>query len=58
MDLITIAMLLVIMFFLGQTFSLFNYELTVAWGLQESSEEVGDIGVSIPHAQVIHDCTG
>ena len=46
MDLITIAMLLVIMFLLGQTFSLFNYELTVAWGLQESSEEVGSVGVA------------
>lgn len=25
---------------------MFNYELTVAWGLQESSEEVGDVGVA------------
>ena len=34
------------MFLLGQTLSLFNYELTVEWGLQESSEEVGDVGVA------------
>ena len=44
--LISIAIILVIMFLLGQTLSLFNYELTVAWGLQESSEEVGDVGVA------------
>ena len=44
--LISIAIILVIMFLLGQTLSLFNYKLTVAWGLQESSEEVGDVGVA------------
>jgi len=44
--LISLSIILVIMFLLGQTLSLFNYELTVAWGLQESSEEVGDVGVA------------
>lgn len=44
--LISIAIILVIMFLFVQTLSLFNYELTVAWGLQESSEEVGDVGVA------------
>ncbi|WP_406669947.1 hypothetical protein V7O67_09645 [Methanolobus sp. ZRKC4] len=30
----------------GQTFSLIDYDLTVSLGLQESAEEVGEVGVS------------
>ncbi|MCK5534244.1 hypothetical protein KAI68_03935 [bacterium] len=44
--LISIGILLSIMFLFGQTLSLFNYDLTVSLGLQESVEEVGEIGVA------------
>ncbi|MFC1771598.1 hypothetical protein ACFLZV_06910, partial [Candidatus Margulisiibacteriota bacterium] len=44
--LISIAILLVIFFLLGQTMALFNYDLTVKLGLQESVNEVGKIGVA------------
>ncbi len=44
--LISIASLLVIFFLVGQTFSLFNYELTVELGLQESEEEIGKVGIA------------
>jgi hypothetical protein len=31
---------------MGQTFSLMNYEAAVTFGLQESVEEVGDVGIA------------
>jgi len=37
------------MFLLGQALSLFNYELTVVWGLQEPREEVGDYTLCLKH---------
>ncbi len=43
---IIIAVLLVIMFLMGQTLSLFNYEMTVEMGLQESEQEIGRVGVA------------
>lgn len=44
--LIIIAIFLNIMFLLGQTWSLFDYEFTVSIGLQESLAEVKEIGVA------------
>lgn len=44
--LISICILLAIMLILGQTLSLINYDLTVSLGLQESAEEVSDVGVA------------
>ncbi len=44
--LIIIAVFLVITFLLGQTLSLFNYELTVKMGLQESKEEIREVGIA------------
>ena len=43
---ISIASLLVIMFLAGQTLSLFNYNLTVELGLQESEKDVGKVGIA------------
>ena len=44
--LISVGLLLTVMFLLGQTLSLFNYDLTVQWGLQESATEVTNVGVA------------
>ena len=44
--LIVIAVLLGILLLVGQTFSLFAYELTVSWGLQESADEITDVGIA------------
>jgi len=41
-----IAIMLLIMLLSGQTLSLFDYELAVSLGLQESVEEVTKVGVS------------
>lgn len=44
--LIGLGILLTIMLLIGQTFSLINYDLTVSIGLQESVEEVSEVGVA------------
>ena len=44
--LISLGILLTIMLLIGQTFSLINYDLTVSLGLQESVEEVSEVGVA------------
>lgn len=44
--LISMAVLLVGMLFLGQTLSLFDYDLAVELGLQESVKEIGKIGIA------------
>ena len=44
--LIIVAAILVVMFLAGQTLSLFNYQITVEMGLQESADEVTDVGVA------------
>ena len=44
--LIGLGILLTIMLLMGQTFSLINYDLTVSLGLQESVEEVSEVGVA------------
>ena len=44
--LISIGMLLIPMFLLGQTLSLVNYDLTVLLGLQESEEEITKVGIA------------
>ncbi|MFC1787311.1 hypothetical protein ACFLY8_04705 [Halobacteriota archaeon] len=44
--LIVIGILLTIMFLVGQTLALFNYDLTVSLGMQESEEEVGKVGIA------------
>ena len=44
--LISLGILLTIMLLMGQTFSLINYDLTVSLGLQESVEEVSEVGVA------------
>jgi len=44
--LISLAVLLVIVFLGGQTLALFNYDLTVKLGLQESVDEIGKVGIA------------
>jgi hypothetical protein len=44
--LISIGVLLTILLLAGQTFSLINYDLTVSLGLQESVEEISEVGVA------------
>ncbi len=44
--LLGLAVLLVVLLFLGQTLALFNYELAVSLGLQESAEEFGGVGIA------------
>ena len=44
--LISLGILLTIMLLIGQTFSLINYDSTVSLGLQESVEEVSEVGVA------------
>jgi hypothetical protein len=44
--LIVIAIYLVAMFLAGQTLSLFDYDLTVNLGLQESEDEIGEVGIA------------
>jgi hypothetical protein len=44
--LISIGILLILMFLLGQTLSLIDYDLTVSLGLQESEEEITKVGVA------------
>ena len=43
---IIVAVLLNIMFILGQTLSLIDYDLTVSLGLQESEEELSSVGIA------------
>ncbi len=40
----------ILLMLIGQTMSIFNYDLTVRWGLQESLEEVGEHGVQVNRA--------
>ncbi|MBT8315016.1 MAG: hypothetical protein KJP26_11205 [Maribacter sp.] len=44
--LILTSILLSLFLLVGQTFSLFNYEAAVAFGLQESVEEVTQVGIA------------
>ena len=44
--LIAIGLLLSVLLLAGQTMAIFNYELIVSWGLQESVNEVGKVGVA------------
>ena len=44
--LILTSILLSLFLVVGQTFSLFNYEAAVAFGLQESVEEVTQVGIA------------
>ena len=44
--LILIASVLVIMLLAGQTLGVFNYDLAVSIGMQESEEEIGKIGIA------------
>jgi len=44
--LIAIAAVLVILFLAGQSLGVFNYELAVAIGMQESENEIGKIGIA------------
>ncbi|WP_406661733.1 hypothetical protein V7O66_04230 [Methanolobus sp. ZRKC3] len=44
--LISIGILLTIFLLLGQTLSLIDYDLTVSLGLQESVEEVSEVGIA------------
>ena len=41
-----IGSLLALLLVFGQTLAVFNYDLTVAWGLQESEMEVGKVGIA------------
>lgn len=44
--LISIASVLVAMFLAGQTLGVFNYNLAVSIGMQESESEIGKIGIA------------
>ncbi len=44
--LISVAVLLLLFLLIGQTFSLINYEAAVAYGLQESVQEVSEVGIA------------
>lgn len=44
--LISFSVLLLIFLLIGQTFSLFNYEAAVSLGLQESAEEITEVGIA------------
>ncbi|MFC1501597.1 hypothetical protein ACFL58_04030 [Elusimicrobiota bacterium] len=44
--LIITGILLAILLVAGQTLAVFNYDLTVSLGLQESAEEVGKVGIA------------
>jgi len=44
--LITVASILVVMFLAGQTLGVFNYDLAVSIGMQESENEIGKIGIA------------
>ena len=44
--LIVIAILLNLMYLLGQTMAMIDYELTVSLGLQESVREISEVGVA------------
>jgi hypothetical protein len=41
-----VGCLLALLLLFGQTLAVFNYDLTVAWGLQESEAEVGKVGIA------------
>jgi hypothetical protein len=44
--LISIASVLVLMLLAGQTLGVFNYDLAVSIGMQESENEIGNIGIA------------
>ena len=44
--LISIAAVLVVLFLAGQSLGVFNYDLAVAIGMQESEDEIGKIGIA------------
>ena len=44
--LISISVLLLVFLLIGQTFSLINYNTAVRLGLQESVEEIGQVGIA------------
>jgi hypothetical protein len=44
--LITVASILVVMFLAGQTLGVFNYDLAVSIGMQESENEIGKVGIA------------
>ena len=44
--LISAGILLLLLLLVGQTFSLINYEAAVTYGLQESVQEVSEVGIA------------
>lgn len=44
--LISAGLLLLLFLLVGQTFSLINYEVAVAFGLQETVQEIGEVGIA------------
>lgn len=48
--LIISGILLIVILLLGQTMSFINYEFTVSLGLQESVDEIGELGVEVNKA--------
>lgn len=45
----------IVLMLIGQTMSIFNYDLTVELGLQESPEQVGQFGVQVNRAFGVSD---
>ena len=43
---IIIGILLLVLLLLGQTLALFNFDLAIALGLQETPREIGDVGIA------------
>lgn len=44
--LILVAMVLVVFLIIGQTLSVIDYDLALSLGLQESEEEIGNVGIA------------
>jgi len=56
--LITFSIVLTIFLLVSQTFSLINYDLVVSLGLQESAEEVTNLGIAWAKAFALGDTLG
>ena len=55
MEFISVSILLSLILIVGQTYSLINYDLIVSIGLQESVEEITEIGVAWAKAFALGD---
>lgn len=52
---IVFLVIAIVLILIGQTVAIFNYDLTVQMGLQESPDEVSDYGVQVGRAFAVSD---